>query len=238
MLTDIYYYNNYRNNLLNSRGSSKQRLKQENNTKNMTKVESIDDKSIRLNKAYNPKVISYISDIASSVNELKSSTNSIRKEFREVSKSFKYKGEEETFNIIKDEIDDFLEAYNTSTDIFNKDLKDSSYLKDYYNEIQGSIKKNIKPLNNLSIYLDKDNKLHFNEEEFDNSSLESKVASIKNLSKLFKKVNNETNEVLKVPLSNHLDFKSFSYYFNYKINSTYNDTFKLVETGTLIDIAI
>lgn len=239
MLTNIHYYNNYRNSVLNNKGSRNQKKQAEKFLNNLsTENTKSSDKSILMNKAYNPKVISYISDIASTVNELKTSTNSIIKEFKSINKSFKYKGETETFNIIKDELDDFIDAYNTSTDIFNKNVKESNYLKDYYSDIKGTLNKNVAQLNNIGVKLDENNKLTFDEEEFDNISLSDKVDSLKNVRGIFENLNEETNEVLKVPLSKHLQFKSFNYYFNYKINTTYNDTFKLVETGTLIDIAV
>ncbi len=240
MLTNIYYYNNYRNQLLKNKSNSAKKIKQEhfsdNDIKNGQKNNS--DNNIMMNKAYNSKVISYISDIASSINELKSSTNSIIKEFRSMNKSLKYKGEEETFNILKDEIDDFVYTYNVSTDVFNENVEDSNYLKDYYKDTKNILLNNERPLKSLGIHLDNNKKLSFNEEEFDSMTTTQKLSTLREVGQVFSNINEDTNEILKVPLTRHMEFKSFNYYFNYKINTTYNDTFKLVETGTLFDIAI
>ncbi len=241
MLTNIYYYNNYKNQLLRNKDSSIKKIRQEQFFENaLKKSEQTDtsDKNILMNKAYNSKVISYISDIASSINELKSSTNSLIKEFNSMNKSLRYKGEDETFNILKDEIDDFVYTYNVSTDIFNENIEDNNYLKEYYNDTKGVLLKNKSALNNIGVYLDKDKKLSFDEESFDNMSTNQKINNLREVGQIFNSINDNTNEILKVPLTNHMEFKNFNYYFNYKINTTYNDTFKLIESGTLFDIAI
>ncbi len=240
MLTNIYYYNNYRDQILGkTKGMSVKKSKQEQFYNSINKQQKVDDeeKSIQLNRAYNNSVLNYINDVAGVVNELKSSANALVKEFNGINKSFKYKGEEETFNILKDGIDEFVFTYNLSSDVIESDVSASKLLNDYYADVTDVLKGNSKALNELGIYFD-NNKLAFNEEKFDNIPLTQKVPLLRASTNVFNTFNTNTNEILKVPLSNHLQFKSFNYYFNYKINATYGDTFKLVESGTLFDMAI
>ncbi len=247
MLTDIYYYNNYRNHLLgksSTKSASAKKTKQElffnsiSKANERTENTSKQDKGILMTKAYNSEVISYISNIAGSVNELKSATSSIMKEFKDMNRNLKYRGEEETYEIIKDEIDYFVSTYNIATEVFNESAKESNYLKEYYDDISDVVKGNKKVLNSLGIGIDKNNQLYFDEKEFDNMSSVNKITTLRNAKNVLDEFNNTTNEILQVPLSQHMQFKNFNYYFNYKINTAYNDSFKLVETGTLIDIAV
>lgn len=242
MLTNLYYYDNYKNKLLSNskKTDSVKTAKQEQflnlNLKNSEKASN--DKSILLNKAYNAKVVSYISDVATSVNELKSSTSAVIKEIKYFNKSLKHRGEKESLNIVKDELDSFVSTFNLATEIFDENIKDSNYLKDYYNKIGSVFSEDEDVLNDVGIKIGADNKLTFDEEFFDSEITTEKFNSLKNLGDVFSKFNNNTNEILQVPLSKHMEFKNFNYYFNYKINTTYNDTFRLVESGTLIDIAV
>jgi len=45
-------------------------------------------------------------------------------------------------------------------------------------------------------------------------------------------------DFLSHPMSHHMEFKNLNYYYNYTIGNTPNDTFRLLESGILIDIAI
>ncbi len=58
------------------------------------------------------------------------------------------------------------------------------------------------------------------------------------IKKFYRNIYEKMCEFMSQPMSSHMEFKDFSYYFNYSGNYDKNNSFKLIEQGILVDISM
>lgn len=212
MLTNLYYYDHYKPFIINKKDSISAPIAKTKNGKKAT--------SYYLNKSLNTNVCLYIENLSTSFNTLKNISNNILEKP-------KYTLDKNKKNLISS----FTLAYNDFIKFLRNNSDNSKDFKNIENIIKDSIIKNKEFLKDININVSDDMLLSFNNEEIACS------LTTQNVKSFYKDMYSNLCSFMKEPMSNHMNFKEFSYYFNYSYAQK-NASFKMIEQGILIDIAL
>lgn len=230
MVTTMQFYSDYRPYIIkNYKGNSKDvtipKTFKDSYIKNLSrgKEDAAQTKQI-LNKAYKSDVTSYIKDVANTVNDFKSATSKLKKTLVKRNKV----SEDELKENVKYEKKDLIDAYNNIKEQIEKPVH-SDELKSFYENINSTFEREKDALKSMGLVY-KDGTLRATKtkpEDIKNNILEVVQA--------VDSIIDDTNEVLKKPITEHMNFKGFNYYCNYNVDGLYKNTFKLVEEGMVLD---
>ncbi len=149
--------------------------------------------------------------------------------------SVKSKSALSNLNSIFGKIKNLSQALNKTADFQNNSSESSQYNK-YSSDISNIVQYS-PSLNEMGI------RYQEGEYQFDESVIDSlSVEDVENLlTKSYKdllKISKNTSDLLAVPLSNHMTFKDFSYYYSYSTGIMKNNSFNLVSSGTLLNLEL
>lgn len=228
-------------------------------------IENNKSKSLKLDTAYKKDIISYAKDLSQSVNETKTisyelindisklitneSDDATNKKYKtnaqnseNTKKNNKQKEKDKSSLLGLNLSEHFGNSLNRFTEALNKTInfKESSSQSKSFDDFSENISDMIKyspSLNELGISF-KDGSYHINQDAINNLSVDDAknllVQSYEDISKIY----NETKNFLSVPLSDHMAFKNFSYYYSYSAGVMQNNSFNLFGTGTLINLKL
>ncbi len=138
-------------------------------------------------------------------------------------------------NNIFGKIKNLSQALNKTAD-FEKNSSESNQYNKYSSDISNIVQYS-PSLNEMGIHYEE------GQYQFDESVIESlSVDDVENLlTQSYKdllKINKSTSELLALPLSSHMNFKDFSYYYSYSTGIMKNNSFSLVSSGTLLNLEL
>ena len=216
MIATLYYDNSYFINRKNiARRTSPYSPYRQKRYKN-------NEKSYVLNRSLNNNIKSYMSELASNFNGLKNISNNI---YEKISSNFSMKDLQENFG-------KFADSYNNFVKFIHQNEGGSKKFKKILNSLQNTVESNEEILDDLGIKLDNDF-LNFDTEKYNKSIID--LSKIKNFcSDIYSKI----CDFMKEPMSNYMNFKDFSYYFNYSSDYNKNNAFKVIEQGMVVDISL
>ncbi len=230
MLTQIYYYNYYKPYILkNSEADSVKRSAFSELRQSVSFGKN--DKVYLLNKAFRTDVLSYAKQLSESVNGLRESSFSLLRDM--------HKGvfDEETRSkkeILSDGLREFVDGYNKLIK-FSGDQAHSKNLKEFTKNISRQVFNNHMGLKKFGLEVKETGDITFNEEAYDELSEERLSILLYKSEGFLKKIHEGTKNMLKLPLSEHMRFKDLGYYYNYKYGKPTANTFKIIESGMLVD---
>lgn len=234
MITSLFYYNHYKPYILrtaNLESSTVSKRKEK-----LCKKESLNDNFL-LNKALKDDVVSYVRSVSTSVVDSKVSSKSVVQRMDKFNYNIEKRGFSKAKNSIGDSLRDFVDSYNEAEGFLAKQGH-SSELKNYAVQVSQDIGYNVDRLGLLGISLSEDSQLSFDEEYFYGLKRNDIYSAIGETINIFQNICNYSDDVLKSPLIEHMKFKNLGYYYNYKLGSMETDTFKIIESGLLIDKAV
>jgi hypothetical protein len=125
-------------------------------------------------------------------------------------------------------------AYNNNA-AFMREQPHSAGLREFFRDMDGSLHRSRGQMGRLGISLSQNGEVHFSAEAFRQLDRLSLRAAINANMQFFDTLYQRTGEVLSVPLSEHMQFKSLSYHYNYQMGKMIEDGFGLIESGLIID---
>lgn len=179
-----------------------------------------------LNKALNNNVKSYVYELSANFNELKNISNSIYEKLYYNTYSEK----------LPDNIKTFTSTYNRFIGFLNENISNSPSFKGILDNVTNFINQNVSTLKKLGVKIQKNGFLDTDFEE--DLEISRDLVEDKNIQNFYNSLYNKLCDFMKEPLSNHMEFKEFSYYFNYSGDYNKNKSFKIIEQGLLVDIAL
>lgn len=228
-------------------------------------LENNKSKSLKLDTAYKKDIISYAKDLSQSVNETKTISYEVLKDITKLipkelddTKSKKSSSNSKSNENDKDDnknsgegksslfgldIGKYLgESLNKFTTALNKtaSFKESSSQSKTFDNFSENIADMVKyspSLNQLGISF-KEGSYHIDENAIDNLSVDDAKNLLQQSYEDISKVYAETKNFLSVPLSDHMEFKNFSYYYSYSAGVVQNNSFNLFGTGTLVNLEL
>lgn len=220
MLTTLFYYDYYKPYILDKKNKE--------NLRNFPSQKSCStDRIYFMNKSLNDNVKSYIFEISSNFNGLKNISNHLTEKLETRFMTEPIKEE------IENSIENFTKTYNRFIGFLNENLENSQEFKNIYNNIINFSINNKKILNKMGINIKSNGLLYVKE----NNDLKSIQKDKETLKSFYSKVYNNLCKFMQEPMANHMEFKDFSFYFNYS-NDFKNTSFRLIQQGILVDIGI
>lgn len=220
MLTTLYYYDYYKPYILDKNSTSSKNF--------ISKKEALMKKSYFMNKSLNDNVKAYIFEMSSSFNNLKNISNHLTEklETRFMTEPIK--------EDIENNIENFTKMYNNFIGFLEENSENSYKFKNISSNIKKFSASNKKILNKMGININSNGFLYVKE----NNDLKNIQKDKEILKTFYSKIYNNLCKFMQEPMSKHMEFKDFSFYFNYSNNFNKNSSFKLIEQGVLIDIGI
>ncbi len=235
MLTTMFYYGYYKPYII--REVAKPHPASFRHIVKRPAPEQLKDAAYLMNKSRKTDIVQYAKGIYQSVTTVKDRARDVSTAMESFSQDVHKNGYEPTQAQIARTLSQFASAYNEAT-AFLLSQTHSSPLKNYGNTLSLNVEYNQNSLQNTGLQLTEDGTLTFDQDvlaSYDQAKAKKVIGQ--NVS-LFQNIYNTATDVLRVPLSEHMNFKNLNYYYNYKFGSLKADTFKLIETGMLVDRAV
>jgi len=237
MLTNLYYYDYYRpyilknenNKLLKRKDFVKSNYKNLSSSNNSEK--NLNSFSFFLNKSLKNEVINYASTVSREFNSIKDTARFMQNNLND--NSFEKK---ENANNIFYGMNDFVNQYNSYLEFADDNDQNSNILRSYADEIVDIVSKNKDELESIGIKMDDGGRLSIDEEIFGNIDAVKNVSD--NIKNMYSDIYKNTCQAMNAPLSQHMNFKNLSYYYNYKYASIDYNSFDVMDTGMLVDIKL
>lgn len=189
-----------------------------------------------LNKAYKPKVLEFISDLTKNINSSRQATLSILETFEAVEKNSEYKSEKitkEKLLVQEEKLVDALNGFVENT--LNEN--DVPAIENYMENTNKVFEENKEDLSMIGLSKNND-KFIFDKSKIEKISINELKENYEKYNDIFTKLNYSTNELSTKAVSEHINFKDFSYYFNYGINLYKNNSLELLGTGTIVNLKL
>lgn len=235
MLTSMFYFNYYKPYLIKEDDTTVPvyaKSKPAVHNKNFS-----NNKAVLLNKAYRGDIIEYAGNLSKKIVAFKDMSRFVAQDMEDFEKNAKSGNSEDARYLLSRDMSKFVKSYN-STMSFALSQEHSARLQDFAVEQDSLIRQNRNTFKAMGISIDEDGSLSYNEAKINNMSVFKLSASIGGASFAFDEIYKNTRELLTYPLSNHMNFKGLGYYYNYKLGTVQDDTFKIIKSGLLVDIAI
>ncbi len=238
MITSLYYYNYYRPRILKSSGSTF--------VKQMPFKQTLayaQEKPYNLTAAYKDDVINYAKQLSDTVNETKTSTmetisiidNMFSDDAKKEAKGLKKHNKDKdavSIKSLKRALKDLSGALNKTVDFKSQ--------SEEFNEYSQNIKEIVSSSDSLRdlglVY--EDGGYTVDPKKVSNLNPDELEDILKDSYDSLKGIYSNTSEFLRAPLSKHMAFKSFSYYYSYGTGIIKNDSFNLISTGTLLNLQL
>ncbi len=241
MITNLYYYGYYLPNRINNYVGTPRKTSRTSPTTKTSDLSSTyssfskktDEASFSLNKALNSQILNYANSLSKNINGLKSVSNSFLNQTE--SNDLEYDDLEET---VSHSLSDFTGVINDFKKFSKKSGDQSKPIADFSDNIDSIVKENADTLGKLGVTVEDDGTLSFDKNTFKKKSVADLDGSVPKLRDMFQNVYDSTYDVMNLPMSDHMNFKDLNYYYNYNYSPVEANTFKIIETGMIVDIAV
>lgn len=239
MITSLHYYSYYKPRILKNDDETAVRQMPFKQSLLYTK-----SGSISLSTAYKENVLTYAKDLSDSINSTKSATHQtltylddvLSDDNQSINKRNRRNNEKQNqINKVKGSLKKMVESLNKTVD-FEKNLSSSDIFNNYSNDVLETVL-NSSALSDLGISYD-DNKYSLDDNELNKLKDDEIYQLFDEVYDDVKQILDHTGEFLSTPMSNHMSFKSFSYYYSYSAGIVKNESFNLISRGTLLDLQL
>jgi hypothetical protein len=231
MLTSVYYYGHYRPYILSSRpkiGEAKRQASANKNSDPATRETFV------LNNSLKRDIIKYASNLSGTVNDLRESSKDVVQDIHSFKRMTAEKGLDYAKSSLSEDLEGFVKAYNQNRTLTDKDST-SKALKFFVDDLAYDVSISTTSLAKYGVTVSENDTMSFDAEFFDKLKNRNLAEANKENHALFKNIYDSTGEFLTMPLSEHLKFKNLGYYYNYKMGTLEKDSFKLIQSGMIVD---
>ncbi len=237
MITSLHYYSYYRPRILRSDDNAVRQVPFKKT------IAYSQPKPYNLSTAYKDNVISYAKNLSDSVNDTKMYTNEtltlintmVTDDSEREQLGLTKKNNSKTVDSLKKSLKELAKSFNKAKGFADNNSQSDSYDK-FSQEIESIIGQN-GAMADIGIYY-KDGEYQYNEEKLSNISFEEIKDKMITAYDELTEIHQKTKDFMSTPLSNHMSFKSFSYYYSYSAGIIKNDSFNLISSGTLLDLEL
>ena len=230
MLTSVYYYEYYKPYILN--GSPK--LTDGKHKPKSSGLPPEKRETFVLNNSHKRDIIRYATGLSGTVNSLRDSSKNVLYDIFKFKREVAENGYEHAKSELLDDLRYFTDSYNRNLRFTHKDAE-SRQQQIFVDDLAYDVKISTTALSKYGITVAQDDSMSFDGDFFEKlSGREMSMANRQNHA-LFKHVYDAAGEFLTMPLSTHLNFKNLGYFYNYKLGTMEKDSFKLIQSGMIVD---
>ena len=224
MLSTLHFYNNYNSFILDKEKIRERKASPYLQYKKQSNQYKDTEFKYFLNKSLNDNIKAYMFELSANFNGLKNIVNNI---YEKIYHNL-------PMETLDDKLESFTTMYNRFIGFLEENTENSGEFKDILDNTKNTINENIDILNQLGINISKNGFLNLkNDQQINLHNIDTHKSQ-----KFYLNLYNKICSFMEQPMSNYMDFKDFSYYFNYSGDYDKNKSFKIVEQGILIDIIL
>jgi hypothetical protein len=232
MLTTLFYYDHYRPYIVREADGVS------GDVNRRPASASAPGKPILLNKSLNGAFLSYARGAGASVVSIKESAKGAVYAMDKYDEREFNGGGNHAKGYLEEALKYFASAYNGAAAFRESQAAVSPGLAEFYDGVSGGVYESAAPLKSLGLTSGSGGVL-----EYDPAVIESvgpgEARLVMSAARgVFEKIYNGAVNVMKKPLADHMEFKSYRYYYNYSRGITKEETFNGIGSGMMVDIAL
>lgn len=222
MISTLHYYNSYKPFILDRQRARERKASPYKQTQGQKYKDT--ELTYFLNKSLNDNIKSYMFELSSNFNGLKNVANNIYEKM--------YYGL--SLGNLDENFEKFTHTYNRFKGFLEENTENSGNFTNILEKTKDIISENVDILDNIGIDISENGFLKIRkDDDTKNYSVEDEQ-----IKKFYRNIYEKMCEFMSQPMSSHMEFKDFSYYFNYSGDYDKNNSFKLIEQGILVDISM
>lgn len=239
MITDLFYYSYYVPNRINnySKSDKTSPIKKVDKAAKVygtqTRKSESADSSFFLNKAFKNKVFKYVNSLSRGINGIKNISNYI---------TDRLDSEDLTYDELNERVsmalESFVGRFNDFRNLSEDNKEHAVFIEDYANRLRNRVVDNAQNLERAGVTVNDSGELYFDKNNYRGIPVSELDGVVSGLKGTFKEIYKDTFDIMSVPMSEHMNFKDLDYYYNYMYSPTDPNTFRIIETGMLVDIAV
>ncbi|MFR4985823.1 MAG: hypothetical protein ACLUCH_00360 [Lachnospirales bacterium] len=222
MISTLHYYNSYKPFILDRQRARERKASPYKQTQGQKYKDT--ELTYFLNKSLNDNIKSYMFELSSNFNGLKNVANNIYEKM--------YYGL--SLGNLDENFEKFTHTYNRFKGFLEENTENSGNFTNILEKTKDIISENVDILDNIGIDISENGFLKIRKDD-DTKNYNVEDEQIK---KFYRNIYEKMCEFMSQPMSSHMEFKDFSYYFNYSGDYDKNNSFKLIEQGILVDISM
>lgn len=222
MISTLHYYNSYKPFILDRQRARERKASPYKQTQGQKYKDT--ELTYFLNKSLNDNIKSYMFELSSNFNGLKNVANNIYEKM--------YYGL--SLDTLDENFEKFTHTYNRFKGFLEENTENSGNFTNILEKTKDIINENVDILDNIGIDIFENGFLKLRKDD-DTKNYNVEDGQIK---KFYRNIYEKMCEFMSQPMSSHMEFKDFSYYFNYSGDYDKNNSFKLIEQGILVDISM
>lgn len=222
MISTLHYYNSYKPFILDRQRARERKASPYKQTQGQKYKDT--ELTYFLNKSLNDNIKSYMFELSSNFNGLKNVANNIYEKM--------YYGL--SLGNLDENFEKFTHTYNRFKGFLEENTENSGNFTNILEKTKDIISENVDILDNIGIDISENGFLKLRKDD-DTKNYNVEDGQIK---KFYRNIYEKMCEFMSQPMSSHMEFKDFSYYFNYSGDYDKNNSFKLIEQGILVDISM
>lgn len=222
MISTLHYYNSYKPFILDKQRARERKASPYKQTQGQKYKDT--ELTYFLNKSLNDNIKSYMFELSSNFNGLKNVANNIYEKM--------YYGL--SLDTLDENFEKFTHTYNRFKGFLEENTENSGNFTNILEKTKDIINENVDILDNIGIDISENGFLKLRKDD-DTKNYNVEDGQIK---KFYRNIYEKMCEFMSQPMSSHMEFKDFSYYFNYSGDYDKNNSFKLIEQGILVDISM
>lgn len=222
MISTLHYYNSYKPFILDRQRARERKASPYKQTQGQKYKDT--ELTYFLNKSLNDNIKSYMFELSSNFNGLKNVANNIYEKM--------YYGL--SLDTLDENFEKFTHTYNRFKGFLEENTENSGNFTNILEKTKDIINENVDILDNIGIDISENGFLKLRKDD-DTKNYNVEDGQIK---KFYRNIYEKMCEFMSQPMSSHMEFKDFSYYFNYSGDYDKNNSFKLIEQGILVDISM
>jgi len=234
MLTNIFYFGHYRDFAL--RASSGNNSNFNRSLLNRSQIQQMHraegSSSVQLNKTMDSRILHFAKALGENVLTLKDSARMFTNNMQSLNIAANVGSTYNQLQWIEDDLRSFALSYN-NLNYIQEATGHSQNLSRFTHSIRSITNGNETLLSHLGIVVADAGGLTYHGMGNTASRDITQQATL-----ALKTAYDAARDFLTHPMSHHMEFRNLNYYYNYTIGNTPNDTFRLLESGILIDISI
>jgi len=190
-----------------------------------------------LNAALNGKVLRYLRSTAKTVVDIKYYASIIDVDMRIFTVNVPIYGLSPFKQTLCRSLDTFAVCFNRGINSLATQ-KHSPQLRAFSEALAYTVEDHIDDMAELGYDLDENYELFFDSDYYNESTKSELLTAIRYSQNIFSSIYDITSDILEIPMASHLNFQGFEYYYSYRATRKIEDTFKIIESGMLLDKAL
>lgn len=199
--------------------------------------------NIFLNKSFSKDIVDYAHTLYTTIVDLKDSSKELEyfvDEYKTVEDKIETLDDsrkEKVNNMFQEKMEQFIDDYDTAFEFANNQ-QHSKLLLDFSSELFEITGEYGTTLEEVGISESEQGKLYIDLLDSDITDKNKAVNKLEGIKSFVNEVYNSTQNILSRPMSEHMNFKNLNYYYNYGLDRYQSNTFRLIEAGMIVDIAL